>query len=84
VLLAVQSRGLKGYLEGTIVKLTAMSLISTQTPTNIFSKLPLPEEWVSHDAIVTSIIVTNIVDPVGLGVDEDETSAAIWTALVSR
>ncbi|KIK62673.1 hypothetical protein GYMLUDRAFT_242322 [Collybiopsis luxurians FD-317 M1] len=84
VLLAVQSHGLKAYLEGTIVKLTAMLLINTQTPTNIFSKLPLPEEWVSHNAIITSIIVTNIVDPVSLGLDEDETSAVIWTALVSR
>ncbi|KAF5377741.1 hypothetical protein D9757_009387 [Collybiopsis confluens] len=84
VLLAVRSRSLMGYLEGTILQPTPPYSFTTTTPTVIYSTTPLPEEWVARNAITSSIIITNIVDPVGLGVDESKDSPAIWNALVQK
>ena len=89
VLLAVGSRGLTGYLDGTIVKPlpgvqggTVYPPTATTTP--IYSTTPFLEEWLARDAITTSIIVTNTTDPVGIGIDETKRSADIWKALVTK
>ncbi|KIK52276.1 hypothetical protein GYMLUDRAFT_251322 [Collybiopsis luxurians FD-317 M1] len=82
VLLTVQSRSLMGYLSGTIPQPSSTHL--TTSPTYIYSTTPLPEEWSARDAITKSVIVTNIADPVGLGVDETKNSASIWKGLVDK
>ncbi|KIK54971.1 hypothetical protein GYMLUDRAFT_103827, partial [Collybiopsis luxurians FD-317 M1] len=79
VLLAVQSRSLMGYLSGTIPQPSSTHL--TMSPTYIYSTTPLPEEWSARDAITKSVIVMNIANPIGLGVDKTKNSAFIWKGL---
>ncbi|KIK52650.1 hypothetical protein GYMLUDRAFT_179909, partial [Collybiopsis luxurians FD-317 M1] len=94
VVLAVQSRSLMGYLDGTIPKPLpttsaspgsyGRSVYPAIAATPYYSAIPHFEEWITRDAITTSIIVTNIVDPVGVGVDENKPASLIWRELVAK
>ncbi|KAJ3860460.1 hypothetical protein EV359DRAFT_23303, partial [Lentinula novae-zelandiae] len=53
-------------------------------PTPLFSPTPCLEEWESRDRLVAGAIVSNITDPVGLGVDETKRASEIWIALIKR
>ncbi|KAF9255058.1 hypothetical protein L218DRAFT_1008983 [Marasmius fiardii PR-910] len=54
---------------------------TTTGPTQPFDPNPSIYEWDAHDRWVTSTIVSNIVDPVGLGVDENKWACLIWGGL---
>lgn len=60
---AVQSKGLAGYLDGTIAR---PSKYPAQPATPLYSPTPCPEEWEIHDQLIAGAIVSNITDPVGL------------------
>ncbi|KIK56830.1 hypothetical protein GYMLUDRAFT_247607 [Collybiopsis luxurians FD-317 M1] len=72
VVLAVQSRSLMGYLDGTIAKPLPTTSASPGSyggtiypaiaATPFYSAIPHFEEWITCDTITTSIIVTNIID----------------------
>lgn len=73
ITLAIQSRGLNGYLDGTIPRPSSYPgpiYPSTHATTPLFSATPCPEEWELRDRLVAGAIISNITDPVGLGVDE--------------
>ncbi|KAJ3858500.1 hypothetical protein EV359DRAFT_68966 [Lentinula novae-zelandiae] len=86
---AVQSRGLTGYMDGTIPKLTPRTQdypgpIYPMMATPPYSPTPHPEEWELRDRLVAGAIVSNIVDPIGLGVDETKRASEIWQNLIKR
>ncbi|KAJ3917357.1 hypothetical protein F5877DRAFT_68308 [Lentinula edodes] len=87
IMFAVQSRGLTGYLDGTIPRPSNYPgpiYPPTQLTTPLFSPTPFPEEWEARDRLVAGVIVFNITDPVGLGVDETKRANEIWQALIKR
>ncbi|KAJ3921493.1 hypothetical protein F5877DRAFT_64903 [Lentinula edodes] len=87
ILFAVQSKGLTGYIDGTIPKPNAYPgpiYLSTLPPTPLFSPTPCLEEWEARDRLVAGAITSNITDPVGLGVDETKRAHEIWQALIKR
>ncbi|KAE9397295.1 hypothetical protein BT96DRAFT_941021 [Gymnopus androsaceus JB14] len=61
---------------------TTTSTTPTQTP--IWSSTPLYEEWTTRDATATSIIITNVRDPVGVGIEDDKSAAEIWKFLINK
>ncbi|GAW04347.1 retrotransposon Ty1-copia subclass [Lentinula edodes] len=85
---AVQSKGLAGYLDGTIARPSKYPdpiYPPTQpTGTPLFSPTPCPEEWEIRDRLVAGAIVSNITDPVGLGIDETKRASEIWQELIKR
>ncbi|KAJ3792277.1 hypothetical protein GGU11DRAFT_862074 [Lentinula aff. detonsa] len=85
VTLAIESKGFAGYLDGSTPKPkdSAMSTITT-TPTPPYSKTPAPEEWYARDRFAVNTIVSNMVDPTGLGVDYSKPAVQIWSDLISQ
>ncbi|KAJ3912220.1 hypothetical protein F5877DRAFT_72584 [Lentinula edodes] len=43
---------------------------------------PCPEEWEVRDRLVAGAIVSNTVNPVGLGIDETKCASEIWSRLI--
>lgn len=87
ILFAVQSKGLTGYIDGTIPRPSTYPgqiYPPTQLQTPLFSLTPCLEEWEARDRLVAGAIVSNITDPVGLGVDETKRASDIWQALIKR
>ncbi|KAJ3920564.1 hypothetical protein F5877DRAFT_65677 [Lentinula edodes] len=88
VSLAVESKGLQGYLHGTIAKPSeakpAVTVTSPEGTTTTPHQTPSPEEWYTQDRYVASTIVSNIIDPTGLGVDYTEIASVIWRELVNQ
>ncbi|KAJ6479829.1 hypothetical protein C8R45DRAFT_1156024 [Mycena sanguinolenta] len=84
--LAAASKGLKGYLDGTIT-LPALTTVPSGTAapdsTPVFSTAPSREEYMYRDGVMKSMIVTNVVDPIGLGLRLDGTSKECWDSLIS-
>ncbi|KAJ7199007.1 hypothetical protein GGX14DRAFT_373536, partial [Mycena pura] len=78
------SKGLSRYLDGTIVK-PALITLPTGTlppdPTPIFSTAPSREEFLYRDGVLRSLIITNINDPIGLGVKRDGTAKECWDSV---
>ncbi|KAE9387122.1 hypothetical protein BT96DRAFT_1005429 [Gymnopus androsaceus JB14] len=87
-ILALKARSLLQYVEGKIIQplqsISQTTQTTTPTQTQIWSSTPLYKEWVAQDATATSIIVTNIRDPVGVGVEDDKSSAVIWKFLTDK
>ena len=50
-------------------------------PTQYFSTNPLLKEWVTRARYAASVIISNIVDPIGLGVKENKSVDHIWQQL---
>ncbi|KAJ7194813.1 hypothetical protein GGX14DRAFT_377653, partial [Mycena pura] len=76
------SKGLTGYLDGTITKpalVTGASGIPAATP--VFSTAPSHEEWTYRNGVMKSLIVTAIVDPIGLGVKCEGTAKECWDSV---
>ncbi|KAJ3860976.1 hypothetical protein EV359DRAFT_66879 [Lentinula novae-zelandiae] len=85
ILFAVQSKGLMGYIDGTIPRpgtYPGQIYPPAQLQTPLFSLTPCLEEWEAR--LVAGAIVSNITDPVGLGVDETKRASDIWQALIKR
>lgn len=49
-----------------------------------YSLTPGPEEWEMQDRLVAGATISNIADPVGLGVDELKRASEIWQSLIKR
>jgi hypothetical protein len=77
------SKGLLGYLNGTTTKPVLITGTVAPTPTPIFSEDPSRNEWVYRDGAMKSMIVTNIVDSIGLGVKRDRTAKECWDSVKS-
>ncbi|KAJ7108288.1 hypothetical protein C8R44DRAFT_744229 [Mycena epipterygia] len=78
-------KGLRGYLDGSITKPPLITLSPGDTPpasTPVYCTAPLREEWTYRDGVMKSIIVTNIVDPIGLGINRDGTVKECWDSVV--
>ncbi|KAJ7194653.1 hypothetical protein GGX14DRAFT_377815, partial [Mycena pura] len=76
------SKGLSGYLYGTITKPSVVtSTINPVTPTPIYSTVPAPEEWDYRNGVMKSLIITSIVDPIGLGIKRDGTAKECWDSV---
>lgn len=88
ILFAIQLRGLTGYIDGTIARPNSypgqlyppMQHIATP----LYSATPYPEELQARDRLVAGVIVLNITDPVGLGVDKTKRASEIWQTLIKR
>ncbi|KAJ7354130.1 hypothetical protein DFH08DRAFT_691964, partial [Mycena albidolilacea] len=78
------SKGLSGYLDGSISK-PAIVIVPTGTapadPTPIFSTTPSRDEFIYRDGVLRSLIVTNIIDPIGLGVKRYGTAKECWDSV---
>lgn len=81
---AIQSRGLMGYMDRTIPRPNQYpgQIYPSSQPTPLFSPTPCLEEWEARDRLVAGVIVSNITDPVGLGVDETKRASKIWQTLI--
>ncbi|KAJ7075598.1 hypothetical protein B0H15DRAFT_791681, partial [Mycena belliarum] len=79
------SKGVTGYLHGTITKppLLITGTANIPAPTPIFSTNPSHDEWVYRDGATKSMVVTNIVDPIGLGIKRDGTAKECWESVES-
>ncbi|KAJ7210492.1 hypothetical protein GGX14DRAFT_363332, partial [Mycena pura] len=78
------SKGLSGYLNGSITKpavITAPAGTPAADATPIFSMAPSHDEFTYHDGVLRSLIVTNIVDLIGLGVKRDGTAKECWDSV---
>ncbi|KAE9398827.1 hypothetical protein BT96DRAFT_994531 [Gymnopus androsaceus JB14] len=83
--LNVQVRGLKGYLEGSIPKpMLATYIYVTQTSSPNDSQSPSPSEWVQQDRMVASIIYLNCTDPIGIGLERDNSAHRMWQYLIKK
>ncbi|KAJ3859090.1 hypothetical protein EV359DRAFT_68462 [Lentinula novae-zelandiae] len=87
------ARGLTGYLDRTIPKPTPrVTDTTTEYPAPIYPTAAMqpysltlcPEEWETQDRLVAGAIVSNIVDPVGLGINELKRASEIWQNLIKR
>ncbi|KAE9383151.1 hypothetical protein BT96DRAFT_951595 [Gymnopus androsaceus JB14] len=85
VKLTVQVRGLQGYLDGSIPKPTAaMYIYTAQTSSPPDSQFPSPGEWTQHEHMVASIIYLNSSDPIGIGIERNDTASKTWQYLVKK
>ncbi|KAJ7068967.1 hypothetical protein B0H15DRAFT_793929 [Mycena belliarum] len=75
------ARGLLGYLDGTTPKPTSNPIQAIYVPTPWFSKTPFDEEWVQREATAHGLLFGNLVNPIALGLDRTDTTAATWTKL---
>ncbi|KAE9389134.1 hypothetical protein BT96DRAFT_947107 [Gymnopus androsaceus JB14] len=83
--LQVQVRGLKGYLDGSIPKPTSATYVyPAQTPSSIDSHFPSPGEWIQRERMVASIIYLNCTNPVGIGIEKDDSAHKTWQYLVKK
>ncbi|KAJ7016226.1 hypothetical protein C8F04DRAFT_1163564, partial [Mycena alexandri] len=77
------SKGLLGYLNGNIAKPALITGTAAPDPTPVFSKNPSRDEYEYRDGVARSLIVTNIADPIGLGVKRDGTAKECWDSVDS-
>ncbi|KAJ7213887.1 hypothetical protein GGX14DRAFT_617618 [Mycena pura] len=78
------SKGLSGYLDGSITKpavITAPAGTAAADTTPIFSTAPSHDELTYHDGVLWSLIISNIVDSIGLGVKRDGTAKECWDSV---
>ncbi|KAJ7698283.1 hypothetical protein B0H17DRAFT_873497, partial [Mycena rosella] len=71
-------KGLLGYVKGMITEPSPPSGTTTPVATAVYSTVPSLEEWTYRDGVAKSLIVTNILDPIGLGVKRDGTAKECW------
>ena len=85
VKLNIQVRGLKGYLDGSIPKpMSATYIYTAQTASLPDSQFPSPGEWIQCECMVASIIYLNCTDPIGVGIERDDTASKTWQYLVKK
>lgn len=87
---AARGRGLLEYLEGKIenpatVKAESKGTQPTPTATTTWWGSPNPtvEEWAQRDAYARSMIILNVINPIGAGVKLDGTAAEAWSSLTT-
>ncbi|KAJ6490263.1 hypothetical protein C8R47DRAFT_977548, partial [Mycena vitilis] len=81
------SKGLSGYLDGSIKAPPIITVppgeASTETPTPVFSTTPSRAEYNYRDGVLKSMMVTNIVDPIGLGLKRDGSAKECWDSITA-
>ena len=86
---AAKSRGVMGYLEGTIPKLASLSPTTNPsaipiptTPTVYWgSRRPSQDKWKQCNAYVQGLIALNVKNPIGHRVKLNGTAAESWKSL---
>ena len=86
---AAKSRGVIGYLDGTIPRpptpppsAASSSTITPAAPTIYWgSKKPSQDEWEQRNAYAQGLIALNIKNPIGHGVNLEGTAADSWKSL---
>ncbi len=86
LLLAAGAAGVTGYLDGSIPQplstgLTATFLSGVSTQWN--DPNPLYLKWQLRNRHTAALIVQNICNPIGCGVDKSDSAEDIWTALIA-
>jgi hypothetical protein len=90
IISAAKSRGVMGYLEGTIQRPTTPSPSTDPshiplpvTPTVYWgSKSPSQDEWEQRNAYAQGLITLNVKNPIGHGVNLTGTAADSWKSLM--
>ena len=83
--LVLKVRSLLPYVKGKIAEPSPnANILVGQTQMLIWSQTPLYEEWVTRDVTAASILVTNIRDPVSIGIEEEKSSVEIWKLLMEK
>lgn len=77
---AARGRGLLDYLSGAI-KYPTVKSERREATTWWGASNPTPDEWQQRDAYARSMIVLNVVNPIGAGVKLDGTAAEAWESL---
>lgn len=87
---AARGRGLLDYLEGKIrdpvtVKTESKGTQPIPTTPTVWWGAPNPtaDEWVQRDAYARSMIILNVINPIGAGVKLDGTAAQAWSSLTT-
>lgn len=84
VISAVRSRGLMGYLQGSLPQPapTSSSILLSASPVN--SSTPNIDEWMFREGYVSGLIYQNIVDPDAHGISPEQAAAAMWSTLKAK
>lgn len=81
---AAKARGLTGYLNGSIIKPFPHSGTTPPPSTSYWgSTSPTVDEWMQRDAYTYGMIVLNVKNIIGHGVETEGTAAQAWTSLTS-
>ncbi|KAG6862970.1 hypothetical protein C0991_009114, partial [Blastosporella zonata] len=79
---AARGRGLGGYLDGTLTKLSpSITTMSTMVTTWWGSLTLTLEEWEQRDAFAMSMVALNVENPIGRGVKLNGSAAEAWKSL---
>ena len=85
------SKGLYGYIDGSILQPTSVPQVSTEpttettvTPTPIYSSTPSLDEWKFRDQLARGHITLNCTDIASLGVVATETAKEAWESIKSE
>ncbi|KAF9006788.1 hypothetical protein BDZ89DRAFT_1048690 [Hymenopellis radicata] len=80
----IAGKGITGYLDASIpqppiITVSVGALTPAQMP--VYSTTPSRDEWNYRNGVAKSIIITNIVDPIAIGLKRDGTAAEVWERL---
>ena len=78
------SKGLLGYIDGTILKPTRPTESTTETTaatTPIYSTTPTFDEWVFRDQLARGHVTLNCVDIASLGINATGTAKEAWESI---
>ncbi|KAF9018359.1 hypothetical protein BDZ89DRAFT_1044520 [Hymenopellis radicata] len=80
----IAGKGISGYLDASIQQppiVTVSAGAPIPAPTPVYSTTPSRDEWNYRNGVAKSIIITNIVDPIAIGLQRDGTAAEVWVRL---
>jgi hypothetical protein len=97
IIIAASSRGVLGYLRGTILNTAnpknsaalhytpeVLNIPLPNDPTPWYSTTPSGAEWAMCDAWACALLLYNTKNAIGLGLKLDGTAADAWTSLTSQ
>ncbi|KAL0564833.1 hypothetical protein V5O48_017202 [Marasmius crinis-equi] len=86
VISAVRSKGLMGYLDGSIPQpaTTTASQLLAQSTTALNSVTPTLNEWFLHEGHVSGLIYQNIEDSEAHGIKPELPAAEMWSSLKAK
>ncbi|KAJ7716632.1 hypothetical protein B0H16DRAFT_1338892, partial [Mycena metata] len=76
-----ESKGLGGYLNGSIAEPALTTAPTAPDPTPVYSTNPSRDEYNYRMGVARSLVITNIVDPIGLGAKRDGTAKECWDSV---
>ena len=75
------SKGLTGYVDGTVAKPQPSTSTTTPDPTPIYSSTPNFDEWTFRDQLARGHITLNCTDVASLGVKTTGTAKEAWDSI---